>query len=89
MKSIRLSEHAREQSIERGATEDEVKEAVRKGSREPAGRGREMCRYNFVFDRRWQRKYYPIKQVAPVIKEEDDEILSLPFIRFIFEREVR
>lgn len=84
MKSIRLSEHAREQSIERGATEDEVKEAIRKGSREPAARGREMCRYNFVFDRRWQRKYYPIKQVAPVIKEEDDEIIVITVYTFYF-----
>jgi hypothetical protein len=53
VKPIRLSKHAREQAMERGATEAEVKEAVRKGSREPAARGREICRYNFVFDRRW------------------------------------
>ena len=48
MKPIRLSQHAQEQAKERGATETEVKEAVRKGSREPAARGREICRYNFV-----------------------------------------
>lgn len=43
-----------------------------------------MCRYNFVFDRRWQRKYYPIKQVAPVIKEEDDEIIVITVYTFYF-----
>ncbi len=61
---------AREQALERGATEAEAEEAIRKGSREPATRGREMCRYNFVFNRTWQGKRYSIKQVAPVIKEK-------------------
>ncbi|HAF23019.1 MAG TPA: hypothetical protein DCK93_08940 [Blastocatellia bacterium] len=31
-------------------------------------RGREMCRYNFVFNGKWQGKHSSIKQVAPVIK---------------------
>ncbi len=52
MKHIRLSKDAEEQAVERGASEAEVKEAVRKGSREPARRGREMCRYNFAFNRK-------------------------------------
>lgn len=56
MKSIRLTTHAREQAVERGATEAEVKEAVRKGAREPARQGRELCRYNFAFGRKWQGK---------------------------------
>jgi hypothetical protein len=64
MKRVRLSKHAQEQADERGATEDVVKEAVRKGSRERAMRGRELCRYNFVFNRKWQGKHYAIKQVA-------------------------
>ena len=84
MKPIRLSKHSQEQAMERGATEAEVKEAVRKGSREQAARGREICRYNFVFERRWQRKHYPIKQVAPVIKEEDDEIIVITVYTFYF-----
>ena len=52
MKPIRLTKHAREQAAERGATEAEMKEAIRKGSREPAKRGRELCRYNFALGRR-------------------------------------
>lgn len=85
MKYIRFSKHAREQASERGATNEEVEEAIRKGSREHAARGREMCRYSFSFNRRWQGKRYRIKQVAPVIKEEADESLSSPSIHFIFE----
>ena len=53
MKPIRLTMHAREQARERGATLAEVKAAIRKGSREPAKHGREMCRYNFPFDALW------------------------------------
>jgi hypothetical protein len=36
MKRIRLTNHAKEQARERGATEAEVRVAVGKGSREPA-----------------------------------------------------
>jgi hypothetical protein len=61
-------------------------EAIRKGPREQAKRGREICRYDLVFNRKWQGKFYRIKQVAPVIKEETNEIISLPSIHFIFEK---
>ena len=84
MKRIRLSTHAREQALERGATKAEAEEAIRKGSREPATRGREMCRYNFVFNRTWQGKRYSIKQVAPVIKEEANEIVVITVYTFYF-----
>lgn len=84
MKRIRLSKHAEEQALERGANQREVEEAVRKGSRQPAPRGRETCRYNFVFDRKWQGKLYRIKQVAPVIKEEANEIIVITVYTFYF-----
>ena len=61
MKRSRLSKHAREQAMERGATEAEEKEAIRKGAREATTRGREICRYNFAFERTWQGRHYPIK----------------------------
>jgi hypothetical protein len=84
VKQIRFSKHAQEQALERGATEIEVKEAIGKGSREPATRGREICRYSFAFNRKWQSKHYPIKQVAPVIKEEGDEIIVITVYTFYF-----
>jgi hypothetical protein len=52
MKRMRLSKHAEAQAAERGATRLEIEEAVRKGSRKSATRGREMCRYNFSFKSR-------------------------------------
>lgn len=84
MKPIRLTKHAREQAIERGASEAEIIEAITTGSREPAKHGRELCRYNFRFGQDWQGTYYPIKQVAPVIKEEANEIVVITVYTFYF-----
>jgi len=84
VKPIRLTKHAQEQSLERGATVAEVREAINKGSREPAKHGREMCRYNFAFNRFWQGKKYLIKQVAPVIMDEANEIVVITAYTFYF-----
>ena len=84
MKPIRLTKHAREQAAERGATEAEVVEAIRRGSREPAKQGRELCRFNFPFGRQWQGNIYAIKQVAPVIKDEANEIVVITVYTFYF-----
>jgi hypothetical protein len=84
VKPIRLSRHAQEQSGERGATEDEVRIAVAQGTREPAKHGRELCRFNFAFNQTWQGTHYAIKQVAPVIKEEADEIVAITVYTFFF-----
>jgi hypothetical protein len=73
MKPIRLTAHAIEQCVERGADEAEVREAVERGIREPAKRGRFMCRLNFQYAAHWQDKFYAIKQVAPVVAEEQDD----------------
>lgn len=84
MKPIRLTKHAREQCLERGATESEVLEAVRRGSREQAKVGRELRRLNFPFDTEWRGHSYAIKQVAPVTKEEASEIVVITVYTFYF-----
>jgi hypothetical protein len=81
---MRTFASTKSEAVERGATRPEIEEAVRKGSRESATRGREMCRYNFAFNRKWQGKHYAIKQVAPVIKEEADEIVVITVYTFYF-----
>ena len=43
-----------------------------------------MCRFNFPFDSNWQGKHYAIKQVAPVIKEEAQEIVVITVYTFYF-----
>ena len=84
MKSIRLTIHASEQCVERGATEEEVKQAIEQGAREPAKRGRVMYRLNFPFRAKWQGNFYAIKQVAPVVVEAQNEIIVVTVYTFYF-----
>ena len=84
MKPIRLTKHAQEQRIERGATESEVHYTILNGCREPAKCGRELCRYSFPFNKNWQGKFYAVKQVAPVIKEEQNEIVVITVYTMYF-----
>lgn len=84
MKPIRLTVHAVEQCVERGASETEVREAIQRGVREPAKRGRFMYRLNFQYAARWQDKFYAIKQVAPVVAEEQNEIVVITVYTFYF-----
>jgi len=84
MKPIRLTKHAKDQCVERGATEAEVQQAIEQGSREPAKLGRILCRFNFPFGRSWQGNVYAIKQVAPVIKEEPTEIVVITVYTYYF-----
>jgi hypothetical protein len=70
--------------VERGATRAEVLETIRKGSRQRAKHGRQMCRFNFPFGATWQGKFYAIKQVAPVIKEHATEIVVITVYTFYF-----
>lgn len=84
MERIRLTRHAAEQCVERGCSEDEVRQAVRLGSRVPAKHGRLLCRYNFRYNALWQGKLYAIKQVAPVIADERHEIVVITVYTFFF-----
>lgn len=81
---ILLSEHAKLQCEERGATEAEVFSAVRFGTRERAHGNRVLCRMNFEFGQVWHGKLYGIKQVAPLIVEEEDETVVVTVFVFYF-----
>ena len=84
MKPIRLTKHAEAQCSERGASQAEVGVAIERGAREPAKLGRTLCRFNFKYNSLWQSKRYAIKQVAPVIIEEPDEIVVITVYTFYF-----
>jgi hypothetical protein len=84
MKPIRFTKHALEQCVERGADRNEVVEAIRTGRRETAKQGRVLCRANFQFNRKWQRHFYPIKQVVPVIVDDVNEIIVITVYTFYF-----
>jgi len=84
MKKIRFTKHAGERLGLRGTNENEVIEAINTGSREPAKNNRTICRLNFEFNNKWQGVQYSVKQVAPVIKEEDDQIIVITIYTYFF-----
>jgi hypothetical protein len=83
-KPIRLTRHALEQCRERGATEEEVVSAIRFGNREPAKNSRWLYRRNFPFGAIWHGKCYAIKQVAPVVADEPEELVVITVYAFYY-----
>ena len=84
MKPVVFTFHARQRMKDRGASEENVIEAIRSGGREPVRSGRVMCRLNLEFKRDWDGVYYQIQQVAPVIVEEDERIVVITVYAFYF-----
>jgi len=84
MKRIVFSLHAREQLALRGGTEAEVQAAILEGEGLPAERGRTAFRKNFPFLSDWKGRYYEVKQVIPVVVEEEDAIVVVTVYVFYF-----
>lgn len=84
MKPIRLSEHAKEQFIFRGTTEEEIFEAIKTSQWQPAELGRLECRKDFTFENEWNKRYYKIKQVRAIFIEEDKEIVVVTVYTYFF-----
>ncbi|MBM3332851.1 DUF4258 domain-containing protein [candidate division WOR-3 bacterium] len=74
MKPVRLSRHARENMVYRGATEEEIVLAIRQAEWQPAERGRFDSRKEFPFGRDWNGRRCTSKQVRPVFVDEPAEI---------------
>ena len=84
MKKISFSQHALEQIKERGTSRLEVEEAIRNGEQIPVKKGRIAFRYNFQFNAKWQDKEFAIKQVMPVVVEENGEYIIVTVYTFYF-----
>lgn len=69
---------------DRGASEDEVRKAIDEGSSEPARKGRHKFRKNFPFSAMWRGKHYSVKQVAPVVSEDNDEFVVVTVYVYYF-----
>ena len=67
----RLHPHARIRMVERGATENEVRETIETGERFPAKFARTGFRKNFVFQAEWNEEYYSTKQIEAFAVEEN------------------
>ena len=84
MKRIVFSPHARQQLALRGGTEGEAQTAILEGERLPAERGRIAFRKNFPFLSDWKNRYYEVKQVVPIVVEEEDAIVVVTVYVFYF-----
>lgn len=84
MKPIRLSGHARENMRYRGATEQEIVEAIQNAPWAPADQGRLECRKDFTYGQIWNGKFYATKQVRPIFAEEADQIVVVTVYVYYF-----
>jgi hypothetical protein len=83
-KAIRLSGHASQQLQFRGASEEEIVEAIQVGTWIPAEHGRIQCRKDFPCNGPWNGKQYATKQVRPIFAEEPDEIVVVTVYVYYF-----
>lgn len=83
-KQILFSNHSKLKMIDRGTNADEVIKAIYEGSSEPARKGRKLYRKNFPYNKTWRGRKYSLKQVAPVVKEEDDHLMVITVYVYYF-----
>lgn len=86
-KPIVFTTHALRRIRERGTREEDVREAIRIGQREPAQRGLLLYRLNLEFKREWDGRYYGVQQVAPVVAEEESHFVVVTIYTFYFQEE--
>lgn len=84
-KPIVFTAHARKRMQERGAREEDVREAIRLGQRESAQRELILYRLNLEFRREWDGRYYRVQQVVPVVAEEANRIVVVTVYTFYFQ----
>ncbi|MBI4063014.1 MAG: hypothetical protein HY401_01795 [Elusimicrobia bacterium] len=84
MKRIIFSRHAKDQIVDRGTTENEVRAAIAEGEPAPAKKGRLAFRKNFPYAFKWKGRYYETKQVMPIVIEEADAIVVVTVYVFYF-----
>lgn len=84
MFSIIFTRHAKQKMRERGASTDEVKEAINHGEHCPAKHGRISFRKNFQYNSKWGGNLYHIKQIVPITKKENEKILVITVYTFYF-----
>lgn len=84
MKPIHLSGHSRENMRYRGATEEEVIEAIQTAPWRPAELGRLECRKDFDYGKDWNDRFYVTKQVRPIFVEEADKIAVVTVYVYYF-----
>jgi hypothetical protein len=83
MKPVRLSTHAAQQALHRGATTAEIAEAIQKAEWSPAPFGRLQASRQFAYGEEWNGKRHAAKWVKPVFVAGAEEILVVTvYVRF-------
>lgn len=81
---IVFSLRAQEKMIDRGASEEEIRLAIGTGNPEPARKGRVIFRKNFNFNKNWRGKHYAVKQVVPIVSQEEDNFVVVTVFVYYF-----
>jgi hypothetical protein len=84
VKRIRLTNHARQQAIERGTNEAEIIDTIITGNRQPAKNSRFKYEATFQYNSDWQSKPYSLKKVVPIVAETDAELVVITVYTFYF-----
>ena len=84
MKPITFSQHAKEQLVFRGTTEEKVVKTIKTSTWEHAELGRLESRKDFTFKKKWNKKHYETKQVRPIFVDEEDEIVVITLYTYFF-----
>lgn len=84
MEHVIFSHHAKQQMIERGASKEEVIEAIRDGETTVVKHGRIGYRKNYQYNSKWSEKFYHIKQVMAIVKKEANSIVVITVYTFYF-----
>jgi hypothetical protein len=84
VKPIRLTNHAQEQALERGAKVAEIIDPIITGNRQPAKNGKYKYQATFQYNDDWQGKFYSLKKVATIVAETDTELVVITVYTFYF-----
>lgn len=60
---VDIHPHALQRAKERGADDEEIKDTVKSGEEFPVKFGRTGFRKNFLYNNKWNGKYYATKQI--------------------------
>jgi hypothetical protein len=71
-------------SYARGATMQEVVEAIVTEPWQPAELGKLECRREFVYNAIWNQKQYKTKRVRPIFVEDSDEVVVVTVYVYYF-----
>ena len=90
MKPIQLSAHAREQMVLRGASEDEIQQAIQSEPWAQTKRGKWKAKHRFTFGKLSpvNQKEYIFKEVEPVFVDETDAIVVVTVMVYYSNEEV-